>query len=563
MAQGKPGNAGTPARNGVEFKNHYTGATACAPARATIFTGQYPSLHGVTQTTGVAKGPYDPDTFWLDVNNVPTMGDYFRAAGYQTHYIGKWHVSDADLSLSGTHQPVPSVDKSTGDRLPGNEQLYLEADRLDGFGFTGWIGPEPHGKSPRDSGSSAATGVSGRDVGFADQAVDLIDRLDCEGQEEPWLMVTSFVNPHDIALYGFVTAHDVQDFKFEVDDTVPDVPASPTDGEDLLRNNKPRCQESYRITYVEALQPVFRRAFYRRLYYQLQKNVDQQMLRVFERLRSSRFYDDTIVLFFSDHGELLGSHGGLHQKWHCAYEEAIHVPLIIHNRRLFSESQSVEMLTSHVDLLPTMLGLAGADMDEVQNIVSRDHTEVQPLVGRDLSPMILGEGDQERAGEPLYFMTDDDVTRGLGQVNWIGWKYNSVIQPNHLETVIATFEKAGGGEEIWKYSRYFDNEQFWTDPGVEDDVMIEFGPQESVWGNIRGSVCNSIKKTNPFADEFEMYNLTDDPYEENNLAGNPDYSTRQQQLADILDQQRCQKRLAPSVGCVPGMQPPCGIPCEG
>ena len=41
--------------NGMEFNNHYTGATACAPARATIFTGQYPSLHGVTQTTGVAN----------------------------------------------------------------------------------------------------------------------------------------------------------------------------------------------------------------------------------------------------------------------------------------------------------------------------------------------------------------------------------------------------------------------------------------------------------------------------------------------------------------------------
>ena len=48
--------------NGMEFKKHYTGATACAPARGTIFTGQYPSLHGVTQTTGVAKGAYDADT---------------------------------------------------------------------------------------------------------------------------------------------------------------------------------------------------------------------------------------------------------------------------------------------------------------------------------------------------------------------------------------------------------------------------------------------------------------------------------------------------------------------
>jgi arylsulfatase A-like enzyme len=548
--------------NGMEFNNHYTGATACAPARATIFTGQYPSLHGVTQTTGVAKGAYDADTFWLDSGNVPTMGDYFRAAGYRTYYKGKWHVSAADLPISGTHQPVLTYDTNTGLPLPEKEQLYLNTDRLGGFGFTGWVGPEPHGKMPRDSGSSAASGVSGRDIGFADQVVDLIDGLQYRGRHEPWLIVASFVNPHDIALYGFATAHDIQDFKFTVDNTVPPIPPSPTAREDLLLNNKPRCQESYRITYVEALQPTFNHPFYRMLYYQLQKNVDQQMLRVLTKLQNTRFYDDTIVIFLSDHGELLGTHGGLHQKWFCAYEEAIHVPLIIHNKRLFGGSQSVEMLTSHVDLLPTMLGLAGVDMDKVQEIVSRDHAEVQPLVGRDLSPLILGEGEPERAGEPLYFMTDDDVTRGLGQVNWLGWQYNSVIQPNHLETVIATFEGSGGEREIWKYTRYFDNPQFWTDPGTKDDVIIEFGRQDPVWGGIKAAVCDTIEKTTPDADELEMYNVTSDPYEEHNLADNPEFSNRQQQLADILEQQRCRKRLAPTDGCVPGMPAPCGVPCE-
>jgi arylsulfatase A-like enzyme len=548
--------------NGMEFMNHYTGATACAPARGTVFTGQYPSLHGVTQTTGVAKGPYDPDTFWLDPSNVPTMGDYFRAAGYRTYYKGKWHASEADLPISGTHDPVLSYDKNTGVSVPEKEQLYLHADRLDGFGFTGWIGPEPHGKSPRDSGSSAATGVSGRDIGFADQVVELLDDLQYDWRTDPWLIVASFVNPHDIALYGFVSAHDVQDFKFTVDSTVPNIPPSPTDDEDLLANNKPRCQESYHNTYQEALQPTFDTAFYRQLYYQLQKNVDQQMLRVFTKLRNSRFYDNTIVIFLSDHGELLGSHGGLHQKWYCAYEEAIHVPIIIHNRRLFSGYQSVEMLTSHIDLLPTMLGLAGADINRIRNILSRDHAEAQPLVGRDLSPLILGQGDPERAEEPLYFMTDDDVTRGLDQVNWLGWKYNSVIQPNHVETVIATFEGSGGGKEIWKYSRYFDNPQFWTDPGVKDDVMVEIGPPNTVWGGIKAAVCDTIEKTTADADELEMYNVTVDPYEQNNLAGNPTYAARQQELAAILDQQRCQKRLSPSVACVPGMPPPCGVPCQ-
>ena len=548
--------------SGMEFNRHYAGATACAPSRGTVFTGQYPSLHGVTQTTGAAKGAYDADTFWLDPDNVPTMGDYFRAAGYRTYYKGKWHVSETDLVISGTHQSVLSYDKNTGARVPQEEQLYLNANRLDKFGFTGWIGPEPHGPQARNTGSSAATGVSGRDVGFADQVVDLIDALENQRSAEPWLIVASFVNPHDIAVYGFFSAHQPSQFNFAVDGTVPIIPPPPTFHELLLLNHKPICQESYRRTYGDALQPLINTPHYRQLYYQLQKNVDQQMLRVFNKLQYSRFRDDTLTIFLSDHGDLLGAHGGLHQKWYCAYEEVIHVPLIIHNRHLFSGRQSIDMLTSHVDLLPTMLGLAGADLDEIQEIVSHKHTEVQPLVGRDLSPLILGEGDPERAGEPLYFMTDDDFTRGLNQNNWHGWQYNSVIQPNHVETVIGTFKTSGGKEEIWKYSRYFDNPQFWTTPGQEDDVMHELGPQEPAWGGITAAVCATTKKTSPIPDEFEMYNLTDDPFETANLAGDPNYSAMQQQLTQVLDQQRCQKRLAPSVGCVPGMPPPCGVLCQ-
>ena len=190
--------------SGLEFVRHYTAATACAPARGSFFTGQYPSLHGVTQTTGVAKTAFENDTFWLDPGTVLTIGDYFRAAGYQTFYKGKWHVSDADILIPGTHTPLPSYDPDTGVRDLAIEQIYLDADRLDTFGFSGWIGPEPHGKSARDSGSSAATGVSGRDIGFADQVIALFDQLESRGQSQaPWLTVASFVNPHAIALRLF------------------------------------------------------------------------------------------------------------------------------------------------------------------------------------------------------------------------------------------------------------------------------------------------------------------------------------------------------------------------
>ena len=168
----------------------------------------------------------------------------------------------------------------------------------------------------------------------------------------------SFINPHDIALYGVLSAQ-YPGFYFEIDPTLPYIHSAPTHKE--LLGTKPTAQGSYRITYPKALQPIINNVFYRQLYYSLQKKADEQMLKVFQALQDSCFYENTIVVFTSDHGELLGAHGGLYQKWYNMYEESIHVPLIIHSPALFQERKNTDMPTSHVDILPTLLGLAGID----------------------------------------------------------------------------------------------------------------------------------------------------------------------------------------------------------
>lgn len=522
----------------LEFHRHYIGSAACCPSRATMFTGQYPSLHGVSQTNGIAKEAFDSDMFWLDRNTVPTMGDYFRAAGYQTYYKGKWHISHEDIVGPGTHTSIPSYNGLTG--IPDQRQaLYEHANRLDNFGFSDWIGPEPHGKQPRNSGSSAAIGLSGRDVVYAAEAVELIEALDQQqqnqGQAEPWLIVASFVNPHDIVLYGALTAH-IPSFRFEVD-PMPDVPPPPTIHETLL--TKPRCQASYREVYPTALQPIFNDPFYRKLYYQLQKNADQQMYKVFEALTRSSFYNDTIVIFTSDHGDLLGAHGNLHQKWYCAYEEMLHVPFLIHHPQLFQQQRHCHTLTSHVDLLPTMLGLANADIAAVQKQLQSRFSEVRPLVGRDLSPLVLEPNLPPPASEPVYFMSDDDVTRGQHQVNPWGEPYTSVIQPNHVETVVAELEW-NGQKQLWKLSRYFDNPQFWSHPGIKDETAVSVGQE---------GVKVTQVKTAPVPDEYELYLLSEDPLEVRNLA-HPSFATPsvidvQAEMIRLLKEQRKQKRLHP------------------
>ena len=128
----------------MSFTRHYTGSLACVPSRPTIFTGQYPDLHGVTQTDGIGKRYDDSRLRWLRAGEVPTLGNWFRAAGYDTHYDGKWHISHADLEDPATGEPLATNDDD-GVVDPAAVQRYLDADPLAPYGFSGWVGPEPHG----------------------------------------------------------------------------------------------------------------------------------------------------------------------------------------------------------------------------------------------------------------------------------------------------------------------------------------------------------------------------------------------------------------------------------
>jgi choline-sulfatase len=409
------------------------------------------------------------------------------------------------------------------------------------------------------------------------------------------LAVVSFTNPHDICCWGlWANLGFTDDFEFKVEEYVPFDPDHPgeqklfdpetfhrTHTEDLAAPTVPTAQNSYQKSYHTWMQPILDDPVtenqYYRYYYQLHKNVEDQMQRVLDALLASQHYkDNTIVVFTSDHGELLGAHGDMHQKFYQAYEETVRVPLIIYYPQLFPEPRSVDTLTSHIDLAPTLLGLAGIDPEPIRELLGLSHSDAQNLVGRDLSPLILGQVDPASVNDPIYFMTDDDPSRGLNQHNWLGIGYNSVAQPNHVETVVARLDDG----KVWKYSRYFDNPQFWSTPGyagdsegdqkVKDVVAEQKGPTPPAPAFGEADTADTVEtdipyvvtvKSTPKCDEFEMYNVTDDPVELINLYGKADYSSQQTLLAGLLEQQRAQKRRFPYSGSVPGQpiegQPVC------
>lgn len=500
---------------GLELHRHYVGSTACVPSRATLFTGQYPSLHGVSQTDGVAKHSDDPGMRWLDPHAVPTLGDWFRAGGYQTHYRGKWHISHADLPVPGSNEGLMASDDD-GHVIAQAVEAYRRADRLDPFGFSGWIGREPHGASRSNTGTL-------RDGVFAEQVVSLFDDLATASSDGPWLAVASFVNPHDIAFAGGF--YELL-LGFEVDDdTVPDIAEAPSQSDSFV--GRPACQEQFKALWPQMVAPQPPDNAYRRLYYYLHKLVDQAIGRILDALEASGMADDTIIVFTSDHGDLLGAHGGLQQKWANAFDEATRVPMVIKGPGVAQFRGGITAPTSHVDLIPTLLGLAGIDVERATAGVAQRHAQARPLPGRDLSSVVTGIAAADSIAGPIYFMTEDNVTSGQAQANVLtGEPFRPLDPPAFIESVVASLPTGeAGAHELWKLNHYYERLDEWN---AEHGMATASGAQpaaEPAW---------------------ELHNLAADPEERNNLS--TEALETLSTMRTVLEAQRDEKRLLPPIG---------------
>jgi arylsulfatase A-like enzyme len=518
-------------RNAVAFRSHYVASAACVPSRATMLTGQYPTVHGVSQTTGFFKSGDDPGFVWLDPDGIPTAGDWFQAAGYQTYYFGKWHISETCDDLGPW-----------------------------GFPFAKWDGPEPHGSD------RANLGVY-RDPEIAGDTIDFLQQKGAEGDSpQPWFAVTSYLAPHDVTgwpmpwfLPGDASVQTAPP-NYEVPPPIPaqgamshagtpnsadaasDCPPPtsppvalnpggypagifqpvPTLNEDLA--TKPDCQYDMSIkiglcqksSIPEQLRSEAPNPFqlqgeafeawttaYGEWHTYLHYLLDIQINRVLQTLEEAGLRENTIVIFTCDHGDYAGAHGGAIQKWHTAYEEAIHVPFIVSSPLVNTSDTLLEfhMPTSHIDLLPTLLGLAGISPEEQEQLRERisGQGEVPALVGTDISRYVYdpaldtpiqGADGQERPG--VLFMTIDEISEMTSLdpsnagypafQNFLGLvdearatlprlAEGTIRQPNLVRTLT---------DGTWKYSRYYDPH------GVE-------------------------------ADQYELYHLPSDPIEAVNL----------------------------------------------
>ena len=535
----------------VNFNRHYTGSLACVPSRPTIFTGQYPDVHGVTQTDGLGKMADDSRLRWLPEGEVPTLGNWFRTAGYDTHYDGKWHVSHADLHHADLHHSDlhhsdlhhsdlhhsdlhhsdlhHSGGAADGSRVETNDddgnvdaaavEQYRAANPLDAFGFDGWIGPEPHGGKLADSGVRRDPLIAARVVAWLEDRYARRAAGDVDAQR-PFLLVASFVNPHDIVLFPAWARRGNPLDASPLDP--PHVPEAPTAHEDLA--SKPAAQIAYRETYPSGYGPIpavagtyLKKAQkYRDLYYRLHAEVDGPIDRVRRAVTASvdQGGNDSVIVRTSDHGDLLGAHGGLHQKWFTLYDEATRVPFSIArvgaNPTIGTSVDGAP--TSHVDIVPTLLAAAGIDELIAANVLRLDFSEVHPLPGRNLMP-VVDAPDTADSDRPVYLMTRDNMLEGDSGASGLARRLGRTTKPpaplriqvpahvasNFEGLVVRVPADVDGAGNLWKLVRTFDDPDTWTEPGVRH--LAASGPGGDEY------------RTAALPDQWELYDLDNDPIE--------------------------------------------------
>mgnify|MGYP002789742783 CR=1 FL=1 len=295
----------TPAIDGLAarstfFTRAYTPNPLCMPARVSIFSGRYPHETSVTDNTPMYSGfKVDPDEF-------TSLGVYFERAGYRTGYFGKWHL------------------------------CYDQAK------------PETHGFVELDTQQ--------KDAITADHAVRFLQGR----HERPFLLVTSFLNPHNVAeLSRGQPLSNGPIGEPPPLEQLPPPPANlgaPVNEPDTMTFIRRGYHANQRLFPVANFAPSTWRAL-RWGYYRLVEKVDAEIGRVLDALREAGLDDNTLIVFVSDHGECAGAHG-LTQKT-VFYEESVKVPLIVKAPGQTRAHEHAAFVNTGIDLLPTLLDYAG------------------------------------------------------------------------------------------------------------------------------------------------------------------------------------------------------------
>jgi arylsulfatase A-like enzyme len=402
------------AAEGVRFELAYCANPICVPSRASMMTGKMPHEIGVT---------FNMNLFEIKDTSLGTL---MTKAGYDTGYIGKWHI------------PMPT-------------------DTTDWHGFNHMM-----------EGTKEFN-----DRHFAEPTVEFIRRK----RNKPFFLVASFVNPHDICefarkLSGFPEKR-TQLWNGPIADTPPpsECPALPDNF--AIPEHEPDIIREYQ-TWQEGTYPVrdwpdehWRQ--YRWALNRLTERVDAEINKVLEVLRAEGLEDNTVIIFTSDHGDGNGAH-----KWNqktLLYDEPARVPFIVSGRGIRNPGSVDEkhLVSTGLDIFPTVCDYAGAELPDGLNGLSlRPVVEGRPAPWReqlvaqnDLSPVygrsagVIGRMLRTKDFKYVAYSTGalrerlSDMRSDPGEMNnlVVDPAYKGVLQ-EHRERLAAELEKTGDFFEV-------------------------------------------------------------------------------------------------------------------
>ena len=312
------------AREGIRFGNCISNYPVCSPYRAMLLSGRWPFQTGVVDNALRLRD----EEF--------SLGEAFRRAGYHTGYIGKWHLS------TGDHEAAEFISK--GPARQGFEDWQVWSNTRRHFGaFT--FDPDT-GQIIRREGYSATL--------MTDAAIDFIGTH----TDKPWLLVLSWGPPHppfESAPPETMRLYDPESLQLR-----PNVPA------ELTSDLKRRLRGYY--AHISAL--------------------DSELGRLLDKLDQTEQVTNTVVVYTSDHGTMIGSHGYRRGK-RLPFDESCRVPFLLRYPGVVPANRTADVLLGAIDLFPSLCGLAGVPVPQ--------HCE-----GVDLSDAM--RGNAMRAPESAFLM---------------------------------------------------------------------------------------------------------------------------------------------------------------
>jgi arylsulfatase A-like enzyme len=392
------------ARQGAYFTNAYTPCAVCAPARSSILTGH------TVENTGMRTN--DRAYFHEEegLMTMPTFDEVLTEEGYHCEYYGKWHTQSSHAEIYRNPRQTAANGKSIFEH-GGQNHVYMDyinalfprrelqegelydiftqrpydTDPLDTYhgldaedipAEVERIQPDLHGKLeiPADHSFTAYQ---------AKETIAAIERL----QDTTFSITCSFHFPHAPMLpvepyYGMYPAAEMEP-PASIDDDMLNSPYRYANG----RQDYPEYRDPEKIRYMISN------------YYGLIRELDDWVGKILDKLDELELTEHTLIVFTSDHGEMLGAHG-LREK-NVFYEESAHIPLILRAPFGIDSGVVVDGYVSLVDLFPTIL----------------DYLDVpkQPSNGNSLRGLIE-ETPEGKHGK--YVVTE--------------WDYRGPVSPNYM-----------------------------------------------------------------------------------------------------------------------------------